>query len=195
MERRFVLALLAVIGLFAGGALADLQILNIFIDGSLSAGASVSVTDGSIDFAFPNAAVGDPFDPLRVGNLTMTFEVLSTEPSEPVLLDELSVLGALAGSGKIFFNEVVEDLAGFGILATHSAILDSPDDLPYTANLLFDRPSTHIKVKKSLVLTAVPDTPEFDLANVSLVEQTFRVPEPTMVLPAGIVAAAFLRRR
>jgi hypothetical protein len=189
------------LGMFAAAGLAaaahaELVFSNISITGSLSTGATSMVSDTDIDFTFPDAIVGDPVDPRRFGNIVITFEVMS---DAPIKADQLllSVGGGLAGTGLIFFNEVVEDLNAPAILATHNVVLDENAALPYNALLDFAYPSDHIKVKKTLLLTAVPDDPQaLDLAQVSLIEQgLILVPEPAgfVILLGGLAAA--LRRR
>lgn len=173
---------------------AGMSFSNVTINGSLSTGATVNLDSGMLDLILPDATVGDGFAS-RSGNLVLTYVV---ECPAPLTMDSnlLSILGALSGSGKIFFNEVVEDIADPAhpaILATHQVLLDDFADLPYVATLNFSRPSTKIKVKKTLLIMA-PDTPDFDLASVLLVEQTLSVPEPgsLVLLTAG---AMMLRRR
>lgn len=178
-----------------GAAHADLIFSDVSITGSLSTGASYVAGVSDIDFTFPDAVVGDDTPPRRFGNIVITFEVQS---ELPMTADELilSVGGGLSGSGRIFFNEVVENLEAPGILATHNATLDSNDVLPYVAMLNFSEPSTHFKVKKTLFLSAVDsiDPIIYDLANVSLVEQNF-IPEPTTLALLTLGLATLARRR
>lgn len=159
-------------------ASANVTFSNVVIRGSLSAGASFNTGACDIDFIFPSASVGDNL-PARIGNIVITYEATAVDAiSQDQML--LAALGALSGSGTIYFNEVVEDLDNPGVIATYNVVLDSNSQLPHTATLNFSRPSTHVKVKKTLVLTAV-DTEAFDLANVSLVEQRL-IPEPASLL-------------
>jgi len=174
----------------ACGGQAEVIFSNVMIEGTLVDGASYETGFSDIDFSFPDAVVGDPPDPRRFGNIIITFEAQSDLPLDR---DTLSILGALSGSGIIFFNEVVEDHATHGILATHNALLDKNSDLPYTADLLFERASTHVKVKKTFFLSAL-DTPDFDLASVLLVEQKL-LPEPGTLLAVVLIGLPALRRR
>ncbi len=82
---------------------------NINISGSLAGTPTVTQGTTDIDFAFggTSATVGDPVDPLRFGNIVITFNVDST--SGPITLDVASILGVTTGSGVIIFNEIVED--------------------------------------------------------------------------------------
>ena len=57
----------------------------------------------------------------------------------------------------------------------------------------FSRPSSSIKVKKTLVLSAL-DTQALDLANVSLLEQRF-VPTPGALALLGVGTIVAMRRR
>lgn len=181
----------------ASAAQAAVTFSNVTINGTLVTGATFADANNSIDFFFPDASVGDPNDPRRSGNILITFEATTTG-NEQMFQDRLTlfVLGALSGSGKIFVNEVVEDLENPGILATHNAIVDNNSQLPYVALLDFSRPSQHIKVKKTFFLSAL-DTRDFDLAAIGIIEQTIRVPEPaslTLVALGGLLAVRRLRR-
>ena len=49
----------------------------------------------------------------------------------------LSILGAVSGLGRIYFNEVIEDLATGDILTAFGVVIDSPDDFPVTEDLMF----------------------------------------------------------
>ena len=170
---------------------------DVVIDGSLANGATFSTANNAIDFFFPDASVGDGL-PSRIGTLSLTYVAESTDGMDQNQM-LLSVLGALQGSGTIFFNEVIEDISNPLdpiFLASYGVVLDSNDDLPHTAVLDFARPSNLIKVKKNLTLTAF-DTGSVDFANVGLVEQTIRVvPEPTSLALCGFgLACMFVRRR
>ena len=170
---------------------------DVVIDGSLANGATFSTANNAIDFFFPDASVGDGLSS-RIGTLSLTYVAESTDGMDQNQM-LLSVLGALQGSGTIFFNEVIEDISNPLdpiFLASYGVVLDSNDDLPHTAVLDFARPSNLIKVKKNLTLTAF-DTAGVDFANVGLVEQTIRVvPEPTSLALCGFgLACMFVRRR
>jgi hypothetical protein len=169
---------------------------DVVIDGSLAGGASFATGDNYIDFFFPDASVGDGL-PLRIGTLSMTYVAESIDGMyQNQML--LSVLGALQGSGTIFFNEVIEDISDPldpVFLASYGVVLDSNSDLPHTAVLDFARPSNKIKVKKNLTLTAF-DTAGVDFANVGLVEQTIRVvPEPASLGLIGLGLLCLFSRR
>ncbi|MHC4442758.1 MAG: DUF7507 domain-containing protein [Planctomycetota bacterium] len=150
---------------------------DVVIAGSLSTGAIYNTSDTNIDFIFPSATVGDPVHPIRFGNIIITYiaEDVSGIGQNAMVL---SLLGALSGSGMIHFNEVVEDLENPGvILATHSVVLDKNSPMPYIGVLNFSQTSKRIKVKKVLFLAA-PDTEEFDVASIELIEQNYCIPGP-----------------
>lgn len=187
MKRLKVLFSIAIVAAAAAAANAAVTFSNIVIRGSLSAGASSVTTANDIDFTLPNADVGDPPPPdqPRTGNIVITYE--ATTDGEQLTQNLLVLSGALAGSGTIFFNEVVEDLINPGIIATYNVVLSNNNQLPHSTILNFSRPSTHVKVKKTIVLSAVPDTAAFDFASVALVEQRL-IPEPSaaFLLLAGL---------
>ena len=173
MNRAIGLGLLTV-PLLAGIASADVTFSNVNIYGTLVDGASYATDGNTIDFIFPDATVGAYADSLL-----------------------LNVLGALSGSGLIYWNEVVVDLDTNQNLVKAGGILDSNDDLPLSETLNFSATSTHFKVKKTFFLSAI-NTRDFDLANIGLIEQDIHeVPSPgaaSMALLAmgGLVS---LRRR
>jgi hypothetical protein len=165
---------------------------NVSIEGSLAAGASFYSSGAGIDFVFPAATVGDTVDPLRSGNIVITYDATGTDgDSFNSML--VMILGALSGSGQIFFNEVIEDLNGGGVIAEYNATITANDQLPYADDISFSKGSDSIRVKKTFVLDAI-DTAAFDLANVSLVEQTL-VPTPAAGMLVGVAAGLTLKRR
>lgn len=190
------LGLLAV-PLLAATANADVTFSNVNIYGTLVSGATWSTSGDSIDFAFPDATVGDPTNPyVNHGTITITYEA-TTDVGANADSILLSVLGALSGSGLIYWNEVIIDLDNTQTLASTGGIIDSNDDLPLVQNIDFAYTATHFKVKKTFFLSAI-DTREFDLANIGLIEQDIHeIPAPgaaSMALMAvgGLVS---LRRR
>ena len=182
---------------FAGavsGAHGDIIFSNVSISGSLATGASYETGPVDIDFILPDAIVGDPVDPRREGDLLISYEAESTDPLTQDQLT-LELLGALAGSGTISLTETVEDLINPGVIASYSVLLDDNSQLPHVVVLDFDRTSAHVRVEKTLTLEAL-DTGEFDLAQISLIEQVHReIPEPTTGLALMLPALLLGRRR
>jgi len=192
------LILVAGLAMTAASANAAIVFSDIQVSGSLVGGslppAIVTVGLNDIDFAFPFAAgtVGDPVAPTRAGNIVITFNV---DSDSPIDRDILTMLGALQGSGLIFFNEVVEDrTAGFeGVIGSTNLFLNSSQQLPATQDIVFSRPSTSFKVKKTLFLSA-QDTAQFDLAQIGLIEQRM-VPTPGALALLGLGGLVALRRK
>ena len=183
--------LLAVAGM-VGSASAGVTFSNVTIGGSLSAGATYNTGNGDIDFIFPAATVGDTVDPIRSGNIVITYEATGTDGDSFNSMLAF-ILGALSGSGQIFFNEVIEDLNGGGVIGSYNANITSNSQLPFYDTINFSKSSDHIKVKKTIVFDAI-DTAAFDLANVSLVEQRL-IPTPGSALLLGVAALPLARRR
>jgi hypothetical protein len=196
MQRIQRIVLIAAISLLASSAQADLIFSNVSIQGSLAGGASFNTGPNYIDFIFPDAFVGD-VSPARDGNIVITYDAQSV--SGPMTEMLVSVLGALSGSGMIFFNEVVEDIHdpnNIINIASYSATFDDTHPLPgISPPIVFVPASDKIRVKKTFVLSA-PDTQAFDMANISLVQQSIHVPEPMTIASLVLaVAVAALRRR
>jgi MYXO-CTERM domain-containing protein len=171
---------------------------NVTIGGSLAAGSSFLIGPGDrIDFTFITSAVGD-VQASRSGNIVITYLARSDDLS-PLSRMDVDLLGGIAGSGTMIFNEVIEDLNAPGIVASYGVTLGPstpPPALPHHAILGFSHSTNFVKVKKTIVLIA-PDSADpttLDQANISLVSQTLS-PTPgslALLTAAGIVA---LRRR
>ncbi len=154
----------ALVGL-AGQASGSIVFSDVTIAGSLSAGASYNDGPGGITFSFPAAEVGDPVDPIRSGNIVITYNVEGTE-GESFSEMLLAVAGNLSGSGMMFINEIVEDLNGGGVLGSYNTVLTDNSQLPLNTSFAFSESSSHIRVKKTFVLAAV-DTNGFDWAQIT----------------------------
>jgi len=192
--RRSRIARAAVAALLGCASVANADIIfsNIVIGGSLSAGAGAATGPFDIDFTLPSAVVGDPTDPVRTGTVTINYDAQSDNAiAQNTIL--LGVLGSLAGSGEIQYSQTVDDLVNPGVISNIAVTLSSNSDLPYTDTIVWDRPSTQVHVSAIVDLSAL-STAEFDLANVSLIEQRF-VPEPSALALLTLGAVAALRRR
>lgn len=185
--------LAALVGL-AGQASGAIVFSNVTIAGSLSAGASYQDGPGGISFSFPAAEVGDPVDPVRSGNIVITYNVEGTN-GESFSEMLLAVAGTLSGSGMMFINELVEDLNGGGaVLGSYNTVLTDNSQLPLNTSFAFSNASSHIRVKKTFVLAAV-DTNGFDWAQLTQVDQLPSPGSVSLLAGAGIVAMAYRRRR
>lgn len=170
---------------------------NVTIAGSLAAGSSFTTGPDDIDFTFLTASVGDA-QPSRSGNIVITYLARTTDLS-PLDRMTVSILGGIAGSGTIIFNEVIEDQNTPGVIGSYGVTIGPgtpPPPLPHTADIAYSRGSNFIKVKKTLVLIAAdsPNPNVTDLANVSLVEQK-HVPAPGTIALVGAAGILALRRR
>lgn len=193
MNRFLSGGVVAALAALAGQAQGAIVFSNVNIAGSLAAGSSFTTGPDGISFVFPDAQVGDPVDPIRSGNIVITYEVEGTD-GESFSEMLLAVAGALSGSGMIFFNELVEDLAGGGVIGSYNTILTDNTQLPLNTAFDFSQSSSHIKVKKTLVLAAV-DTNAFDLAQVTGVDQLPTPGSVSLLAGAGVVAMVYRRRR
>lgn len=192
MKSCAVLWIAAVLGA-AGTASAAISYTNISVNGSAAAPGTVTQGVNDIDFAFssPGGVVGDTVAPVRIGNIIITFNVLST--SGAITSDIASFLGAISGSGVIIFNEVVEDNLTGQIIASVSRTINAANPPPVSIPIVFSTPSSNFKVKKSFFLYA-PDTAGVDFAQIGLVEQRF-VPSPGAVALLGLGGLVAVRRR
>lgn len=187
--------ILAAVAGVAGSASGALVFSNITISGSVAGTPTITPGVDEIDFAwsFPHATVGDPVAPVRAGNIVITFDVDSTEA---ITGDIASLLGVTAGSGTIFFNEVIEDRTpgNVGVIATANLVANQQNGLPRVANIVFDRPTFSFKVKKTIFLIASDSQAPLDIAQLGLLEQRF-VPTPGSLALLGLAGLAAIRRR
>ena len=182
-----------VVAALAGSASGAIVFDNVHIDGSLATNASFTSGPGGISFKFPDAQVGDPVDPIRSGNIVITYTVQGTD-GETFSQMLLAVAGTLSGSGMIFVNELVEDLNGGGVIGTYNTVLSDNGQLPLDTSFDFSESSSYMKVKKTFVLAAV-DTQAFDLAQITQVDQLPTPGSASLLAGAGVVLLGYRRRR
>lgn len=193
MNRFLFGGVVAALAAVAGQANGAIVFTNVNIAGSLSGGAQFSTGPNGISFTFPDAQVGDPVDPIRSGNIVITYNVQGTN-GESFSEMLLAVAGTLSGSGMIFVNELVENLNGGGVLGTYNTVLSDNSQLPLNTTFDFSQASSYIRVKKTFVLAAV-DTNAFDLAQITQVDQLPTPGSVSLLAGAGLVAVAYRRRR
>lgn len=177
-------------------ATAEVTFSDVEVGGSLASGSTWVSENSAIDFSFPDATVGD-FSATDSGDIVITFHAHSTEAGIGASSVLVSVLGALSGTGSIWFNETVVDMNTGFTIADFSTTYDSFEELPGVEDIDFSAVSDHIFVTKTFRLSAVNGR-SFDFANVSLVEQTFRedvIPTPAAGIFLGASSLLLARRR
>lgn len=181
------------LGILAPLSSGALIVSNVQVSGSLSAGVSTMVGTDTIDIVFGGggATVGDSTNPIRGGNLIITFDVDST--SGNLTQDIASITGSVSGTGLVIFNEIIEDRTpgNQGVIGSADLLLNGPT--PNPATIVFSRGSSSIKVKKTLVFSASPSE-LVDNATVTLLRQTI-VPSPGSMALLGIGSLGLLGRR
>lgn len=193
---RVGLVSVAALGLSAASQAIVFSNINMtFTPVGLGAGSSTVISASDIDFFTPNFQVGDfMFGPARVGVLTLTYEATDVNAMNCMIF---TLLGSVGGSGQIQVSEVIEDMNTPGIIGSlPNTVINNNSQLPASWNINFTRGSTHIKVKKDILISAEPDTNALDFARVGLIEQTIKtVPEPATIAAIGMGLAALMGRR
>lgn len=166
----------------------------------LSTGASWTTSANAISFSTPNAIVGDPAA-TRTGILSIIYDVDAGAGS--AINQVLANLGAITmGSGQINFVEQVFELDSNGNevggaigSVTHNFTPSGSGNFSGATNMF--APKRWLRIKKSFVMTAAPDTQALDLAALAINNQSVAmvVPEPGSILALGFAGAAFLIRR
>jgi hypothetical protein len=168
----------------------------------LSTGWSFNTNANSITFFTPNAIVGDPVAPLRAATLNLQYDADATGGPNAYADDVVVNLQTLTlGSGTIFFTESVFELdsngneVSNGLLGTVSQTLNANSGMSWSGTIMFSRDVQRFRAKKAFTMVA-PDTANFDVAALGLVNQSIRlVPEPGTFVALGLGAVALLRRK
>lgn len=163
--------------------------------GTLGIDHFVQTGASDIDFFFNHAFVGD-FRALRTSTIVIDY-IADGVVAMSVDRLVLSFTNLILGNGAVHFTETVTDLINPGVIAFHNVSLFAGSG-PYSADLPFLRPSKKVHVRKVIILDSLPDSPNYDLAGIGLIEQNFDcVPEPASfaALGLGIAAIAVRRRR
>lgn len=197
---RTMTGMLGAAALLASASLANAGIMfsNVNVSPEWADNITVVESDQDIDFFFDSSVSIVDGQPQAVIRIAITYEAwgMNMDITQDTLV--VSVLGGLLGSGTLIFNEVIEDLEAENgedvTLVEYGVTLTADDALPHVADLMFSRPSQHIKVKKTITLIA-PDLNEgIDLAAISLVEQRL-IPTPGAMALMGLGGMIASRRR
>jgi len=185
-------ALLMAVGAANAITFSNIQITgpSELIDGSYH----VYNTNCDIDFTFDSAWVGDNL-PLRTGTIVITFEAIGAQ-GEMMTGVNLSGNALALGSGIVQVTEIVEDFQNGGTPKVDGVTITAGDSGAFGKLITLDKPSNHLKVKKTIFLNAV-ETQAMDLAAIGLVEQNFvkTVPEPASMGALALGIAGIVARR
>lgn len=166
---------------------------NAAVIGTLGTGHTIVTGVNYADINFANAMVGDATAPLRATVINITFEATDAAGINSV---QAFVPTVVAGNGRVEYSELVEEVSTATTLGTMGPLVATAPGGILTGSIALSRPSTHIKVKKTIVLTALPNSPALDMAQVIQVRQVFgTVPEPATMVAASLAFAAIARKR
>lgn len=193
----YAIALATVTGL-AASANAALTFSNISVTGpaGLVGTPTVTTSADNIDIAF-NANAGLAGDPTSlytpIAPIIITYDAVSN--SGPIAASVLSLLGAAAGTGTVSVSTHIEALPIPGnVLANNSLGYSAGNPPPVFTNINFSGVATGFRVTQTITFGAT-NGPDFDLAQLSLVEHRFLVPAPGALALMGMGGLLASRRR
>lgn len=191
MRHTLILLAVGLCALAAGPARADIIFSDVEIESDLGPISVFTMGTGgyvdSIWFRFLEGAVGDDYEPLRSGSITVAY---TAEADTDLLLDaiDFQASGEFVGSGFVQAELAVEDLESAGAIGSSSIYLSAAQQLPYLANIELARSSSQVRITQSFTFDA-QDTAELDLASLDIIKhRLLQVPAPE---PASLGLLAF----
>ena len=187
----------------AGVANAQILIINPLFSASagLGVGSSTSIVGNSISVLTPNAQVGDTVPGPRFGSVYIQYDAVSQ--SGPTVFPGilLNFGGIVLGSGSITVTEQIFAIDALGneiggpIATGGGTVSGNIGAFVFSGSVPFTYTGLAIRVKKNILLEALPDNPQgVDIAKITYMNQAV-VPEPATMTALGLGVAALLRRR